>query len=126
MGGKLRHFAVSILVVIIFPLFPILIECLVSEITILSLTLTGAIYCISVGTSSREFYLLLLAIFISMLFSFLHGFIYQGQILGTDKYYSQHCYIVTIIGIILITLLHIIERYVRHISEGELFYQRFK
>lgn len=84
---RFRHFGVSIFSTILFPLLPIFIEwVLMDEISPVSLTVTAAIYSVTVGVASREVLLLFLTIVACIVFCSSYGMLLKD----TELFIKQH------------------------------------
>ncbi|HYV91132.1 MAG TPA: hypothetical protein VE978_05090 [Chitinophagales bacterium] len=120
--NRSTHFFSSILLIIIIPLGPIILEAILKHGTITdqSLTLTAAIFSVSVGTASDRFLFMLFSVFVCVFFSVCYGYI-----LGNPDSLS-FVHLAALFLIAVISLLHLAERYVRHFKEGEIFIRPFK
>ena len=111
-----ENFLLSVLLHMLFPLLPLLFELwLGGEITDKSLNLMAAVYAISIGVSSRSKLLFGICIAISFIFSFAFG-ISSSELddLKMSGFLSS-------ISIGIIFIIHIIERYNRHVEERDNF-----
>ena len=111
-----ENFLLSVLLHMLFPLLPLLFELwLGGSITDKSLNLMAAVYAISIGVSSRSKLLFGICIAISFIFSFAFG------ISSSELDNLKMSGFLSSISIGLIFIIHIIERYNRHVEERDNF-----
>lgn len=141
-----QNFFISIVVIVLYPLIPILVE-LVAKKNCLdtTLTLTAAVYSITVLTSSNKPLSVIIAIFPGMIFAILYVSLlttYMPQIapsndklkvitteshsLITTESHSWKVIIMTSISMLAIGVIHGVERYKRHIMDAEPFLPFYK
>lgn len=109
-------FAGSIIVYMIFPLLPLLFESinLSNYPSIQSLTITASIYSFSIGVSSRDKAIFGLGIICGFILAYLYGKVSEPNV----HIYTWH-YIITLILMGIIFVLHLFERFNKHVIECE-------
>lgn len=113
-----KHFGASLAFTTVLPLVPLLIEFWAEgEITAQSLTLATAIYAATVGVSSKNIVLLVITFFASIIFAAAFG-----DVMSTGMI-PDGCFVAAFLSLIAITVVHVCERYIRHVAQGELFIQ---
>ncbi|MEP4078601.1 hypothetical protein [Haloferula sp.] len=113
-----RHFSASLAFTIVLPLVPLLIEAWYeNRITAQSLTLATAIYAATIGVSSKNAVLLAITLVVSVVFA-----IAFGRIMGTGQV-PDGCSAAALLSLAAITVVHVCERYIKHVAKGESFIQ---
>lgn len=116
MSSKWQHFIFCFFVQLILPLMPLCIEFWIKgTITDQTLSISAAMYSISIGVSTKNLGLLGVSIFSAMAFSSVFGY----TISGNNMHFSVTA--PAIITIIAFMVIHATERYKRHVRDGELF-----
>lgn len=116
MRDNIQSFIASIALHQILPLIPLFIEYrYLGHVTNKSLTMTSAIYAFSIGVSSRSQATLGICILIGILMSASYGAIKEYPI---EEYPKFHTFVAFWL-ILIVFLIHLIERYRRHINENE-------
>ena len=117
MRNKWQQFLFSVLAQLIMPLMPMLIEWgLTGAVEQKTLALTAAMYGASIAVVTQNLALLGASILVAVMFSAVFGFLAAGT--------GQAHFSVSVSSIIVIAsfmTLHGMERYKRHIRDGELF-----
>ena len=118
-----QEYFLSILFQIITPLIPLAIEFwLTSDISEQSLTITAAIYTITTGVSSKQKWQFGLAIISSLIFSMVFGVvtaIEEFEIVLTQTNALSNSGFFATLGILAISILHVLERFNRHVVNTE-------
>jgi len=115
---NIQHFVASVVLIVFLPLLPLLLEYwLLSRISAQSLTLTTAIYAISIGASSTQAVVLVLAIPVSIAFSAAFGVVIS---VGDPP---KGCSIAAALTILAAALIHMGERWNRHVAEEKPFWR---
>lgn len=113
-----RHFGASLAFTIVLPLVPLLIEAWYeNEITAQSLTLATAIYAATIGVSSKNVVLLAITLLVSVVYA-----VAFGRIMGTGEI-PDGCSAAAMLSLAGITVVHVCERYIKHVAKGESFIQ---
>ncbi len=108
-------FLVSILLLMILPLVPLFLEYMFrDEISIKSLSITTAVYAISIGAAQREAVVIWLGVLISMIYVSVFGFVVRGEVMGVVAY-APRWSIWAFVGIGLMSLAHGYHRYQAHV-----------
>ncbi len=116
MKDNYQSFLASIALHQILPLMPLFIEfTYLGHVTDKSLTMTSAIYAFSIGVSSRSQATLGLCMLIGILMSASYGAIEQYPKESYPKFYNFLSFWL----ILVVFLIHLIERFRRHINENE-------
>ncbi len=115
MKNNIQQFVISILVILLLPLGPLIMEhLLINECTDSSLTITAAIYSVTVLVTSQSLMYLIGSIFPCMAFTGFYSFILGGH-------HIPNIWIWATVTILAVAIVHIVERYRRHIINGEVF-----
>lgn len=113
-----RHFGASLAFTIVLPLVPLLIESWYeNRITAQSLTLATAIYAATIGVSSKNVVLLAISLIVSIIFA-----VAFGRIMGTGSI-PDGCSAAAWLSLAAITVVHVCERFIKHVAKGESFIQ---
>ena len=116
MNDKWQHFLFSVFVQLLLPLMPILVELAITgTVSEQTFAISAAMYSISIGVTTNNLALLGASIFVAMAYSAIFGYIVSGN---SPKFPVPS---VSMITIILFMLIHGMERYKRHVGDGELF-----
>lgn len=114
MNDSHQHFFACVLLHLLIPLAPLLIEFIYSEdITLKSFVMAGAMYSISIAVSSNQLAIFVLALVIGFLFSASYG-----AVEGTTSALPLWSHISPWV-VLLVAITHGFERYDRHITKGE-------
>lgn len=115
-SSKWRQFGSSLAYSIVLPLVPLVIEFVYDgKITAQSLTLATAIYAATIGLSSKNAVLLSITLFVSIIFA-----VAFGRIMGAGSV-PDGCSAAALLSLTAITVVHVCERYIKHVGKGELF-----
>jgi len=118
MKENYQSFLASIALHQLLPLIPLFIEYkYLGFITDKSMTMTASIYAFSIGVSSRSQATLGLCILIGILMSASYGAVQKCTIDNHPEFYELNAFWL----IIVVFLIHFIERFRRHINEDEEF-----
>lgn len=130
-----QQFFLSLLFQIVLPLIPLMIEQLcTNDISEQSSTITAAIYTITTGISSEQEWQFGLSIVSSLIFSALFGFVIfiaQPQLANNPEILSAQKSALPLIkslsfwGIGVISVVHGIERFNRHVVDGNSYWNFF-
>lgn len=113
-----RQFVASLTFTIVLPMVPLVIEAWYDrEITAQSLTLATAIYAATIGVSSKNVVLLAITVLVSVTFA-----IAFGRIMGTGEV-PDGCAGAALLSLTAITVVHVCERYIKHVGKRESFIQ---
>ncbi|MDZ7725718.1 MAG: hypothetical protein U5R06_23550 [candidate division KSB1 bacterium] len=116
MKNNWQQFLFCIIVQLLLPLLPLLIEkSLTQVISSETWTLIAGMYIIAIGVSSNNLPMLGASIVVSMFFMAVFGFIKAGNTITFD------INIWALISVVSFMIIHIIERYKRHIIGDEFF-----
>lgn len=112
-----QHFLLSLLYVSILPLIPLVLEFwLKGSLTASSLTLTTAIYSVTVGASSKNRLLFGVGILLAFVFSSVFGVVMNAS--APPKGTEQACFVV----LALLTVFNVFDRWNRHMVDREKFW----
>lgn len=118
--ARLDPFYFAIFCYLVLPLFPLILEQWArGSISESSITLSTAIYAITIGVSSRSKTLLALGIGIGLIFSFASGATFRAESLPESRNMA-------FLAIVCVFVWHGIERYTRHIIEREPVLESFR
>lgn len=118
MNQNWQHYLSSIIIQLILPLIPLIIELwLTGQVSDHTFAISVAMYSISIGVTSNNIALLAASIAVSVMFSAVFGYLLSEN---TLHYSVEKPALISILGFMII---HATERYKRHIKEGELFSQ---
>lgn len=112
----LNSLIASLIFIVFLPLIPLFIELVSSSPNIKTLFLISAIYPISISVRTKNSAVFSLAIFLSIIFSWLYGsidFIAEIELFKTAAYYN-------IFGF---ALFHFMERFYIHVVKGKNFFK---
>lgn len=116
MNKKWEQFLFSIIAHLTLPLLPLIVEKLLTgSVVNETWAITAAMYTISIGVSSNWLPILGLSLLVSMISVCSFGFIKAGTAVNFDVPSSS------LVAIIAFFIVHTIERYVRHVNNGEVF-----
>lgn len=129
MGKKnVQNFWISLLVILIYPLLPIFVELVVKQSCLdTTLTITAAVYSITVFTSSNKLFYLFLSFIPALLLTILYvtilntGTTINSGVSKPAELHSTKIILITVISIIAIAIVHASERYKRHVVDEEQF-----
>lgn len=112
-----QHFGVSVIFIVFLPLLPLFLEYwFLSKISAQSLTLATAIYAVSIGASSTHTIIFGLAIPVSIAFSAAFG------VVISIESPPPGCSYAAAISIIVISVIHVGERWNRHAVDKKPFW----
>ena len=116
MDDKWQHFIFSVFVQLLLPLMPILVELAITgKVSEQTFAISAAMYSISIGVTTNNLALLGASIFVAMAYSAIFGYIVSGN---SPQFPVPS---VSMFTIALFMLMHGIERFKRHVGDGELF-----
>jgi hypothetical protein len=116
MNKQWEQFLFSVIAHLTLPLLPLIVEKLLTgSVANETWAITAAMYTISIGVSSNWLPILGLSLFVSMISVCSFGFLKAGTSVNFNVPYSS------LVAIIAFFIVHTVERYMRHVSEGEIF-----
>ena len=116
MNDNFQHFFACVLLHLLIPLAPLLIEYIYNaDVTLKSLVMAGAMYSLSISVSSHHLINFVLAFVIGFMFAASYGAVEASAsmfpIMGNVSFW----------GIIFVALTQLFERFDRHVNKGEKF-----
>ncbi|MBT2784978.1 MULTISPECIES: hypothetical protein [unclassified Halomonas] len=116
MNKKWEQFIFSIIAHLTLPLLPLIVEKLLTgSVANETWAITAAMYTIAIGVSSNWLPILGVSLLVSMISVCSFGFLKAGTTANFDVPTSS------LIAIIAFFIVHTIERYMRHVNDGEIF-----
>lgn len=117
--NRWQYFLTCILLHLIWPLIPLLLEKLLTgDITEVSIALAAGMYAVGIGLSSRYMFLFFLCLVLGFIYSAIFGFEMAQSLEGTSRPGLETEFLAWF-GIITVFLIHAGERVKRHLKDEE-------